>query len=155
MNYETVLANIRTALQEVEQIIQPASAVPYALYSQGSYPYWTNALTVVNIAKRDTHRFTATLRVQAVLHMGSITSGIDGELEQRAQWLAMLAAFTFTDRNNLQCTSFPRGVPGLSAGGLTITQAGLYNAQAANGEATRAIIIDFSLPLDFQISTKG
>lgn len=155
MSYETVLANIKTALLEVEQIIQPADAVPYALYSQGKFPYWTNALTVVNTEGRDTMRERFTINVQAVLHIGSITSGIDGETEERAQGLMIKAALTFRDHNNLQCTTFPRGVNGLSAGGLRLNRAGLFNAQAASGEMTRAIIVDFSLPLDFQISTKG
>jgi hypothetical protein len=152
--YTTILTNIRTAIQEVERVIEATDTVAFSFYHQAQFPYWTTAITVSTPRKDATNIWSVTLRVQAFLHIGWITEGLDGEVEQRAQAYALLAALTFSERPQLQCTTHPDGVPGISPSGLTVTQAAIGRVDAGEN-GTRAIIVDMQIPVTFRLDTKG
>ena len=153
--YTTVLAQVKTAIKEVTQVIEAADAVSFSFYTQAQFPYWTIALTQYNVAKAATGRYDMTLRAQVFLHLDWLTSGLDGEAEERAQVLSLLAAITFAERPQLQCTTYPRGVSGINPIGLSVTQAGLGRVDTGEGNGTRAVVIDLQIPITFSLDTKG
>lgn len=153
-NYATTLANVRTALTEIERLIQPGDAKPYAFYVQGMFPYWTNNIAQSSIQKQSTGLWGLTFNVSALLHMGWITEGMPGELELEAQELGIKGALEFAQRNRLQCTTHPDGVPGV--GTVNVVRSGPGNAQTgADGKSTRAVIIELQIPVTFRMETKG
>lgn len=141
-------------MTEVEAMIEAADAVAFSFYQQASFPYWTNAITVSTPTKDATGIWTVTLRAQAFLHLGWITEGIPGEIETRAQTTMLFAALTFAERPHLKCTTFPRGVPTIKPEGLRVNQSAIGRVDAGDN-GTRAIIVDMSIPISFQLDTKG
>lgn len=155
--YSTILTNIRTAIVEIEKLIEANSdAFPYSFYTQGAFPYWTTALTIVSPQKVAAGIWEMTVRAQVFLHLGWVTEGIDGEAETRAQTAALFAAITFAERPQLQTPTNTRGVTGISPSGLRVQQSGLGTVNTGTeGKTTRAVVIDMQIPITFQLDTKG
>jgi len=153
-NYSTIIANIRTALLEIEATVVSCDAVPYSFHRQGLFPFWTNAINVANFAKRADKFMTCTLQVQVVHHVGLMTGGLDGELEKSAQELALELPLAFIERPRLKCASFPTHVDGIEPMGLTVTSCNLANVSFNGSETTRAVVCELAIPILFLVNIK-
>lgn len=152
--YTTVIADIRTALVEIEQTVVNCDAVPYAFHRQGLFPFWTNAINVANFAQRADKFYTCELNVQVVHHVGIVTAGIDGELEKSAQELALELPIAFLERQRLKSASYPNHVNGIEPRGLTINSCALANVTFNGSETTRVVVCDMTIPILFLLVIK-
>lgn len=152
-DYLDALANMRTALTEIEAEITPdVDTSEYALHTQKVYPYWVNYFAETSATRPHTGVIEYTETVRAVCFVGKVTEGIDTEIEETAQSIKGKAAFEFGRRPELQCASFTQGVPYLQPADSVplrvVLQAG---GQVPEQLITVVVNLTFTLSLNEQV----
>jgi len=111
VDYDALVARI-VAIEK--EIIPTADAVPYALFAQEDFPYWTNGIDAVDVGadSQDFDLFVVT--VNAFLVVTHKTAGYDGTPERLLRGYLATAISTFNSREyGLQSAAYPTAMPQL------------------------------------------
>jgi len=134
-----------------KEVIPGCDAVPYFIYTQESYPYWTNRVGAIATSTDSEDEAKRVYQIIMRLVIGHRTEGYTGELEVTLQSTYIPQILTyFSQRLRLQCVAFPDIMRYIAPEGAFIPNATGLAVLAVGGIGVEEIGAEFSLELPIE-----